>query len=68
LRIYWFGRTKIVGGRDSKNIAWILHESEVFICKALKGEAIVDYAEPLIMKGAESAIRRIMKASGSPAG
>ena len=47
---------------------WILHESEAFICKALKGEAIVAYAEPLITKGAESAIRRIMKASGSPVG
>jgi hypothetical protein len=28
---------------------WILHESEAFICKALKGEAIVAYAEPLIV-------------------
>jgi hypothetical protein len=41
-------------------ITWILHESEAFICKALKGEAIVYYAEPLITKQ--------MKASGSPAG
>jgi hypothetical protein len=49
-------------------MTWILQESEVIICKALKGEAIADYAESLIMKGAESAIRRIMKASGSPAG
>jgi len=39
---------------------WILHESEAFICKALKGEAIVHYAEPLITKQ--------MEASGSPAG
>jgi len=39
---------------------WILHESEAFICKALKGEAIVHYAEPLITKR--------MEASGSPAG
>ena len=38
----------------------ILHESEAFICKALKGEAIVHYAEPLITKQ--------MKVSGSPAG
>jgi hypothetical protein len=38
---------------------WILHESEAFICKALKGEAIVLYAEPLIT--------RQIKASGSPA-
>jgi hypothetical protein len=37
-----------------------LHESEAFICKALKGEAIVHYAEPLITQQ--------MKASGSPAG
>jgi hypothetical protein len=29
---------------------WILHESEASICKALKGEAIVHYAEPLIIK------------------
>jgi hypothetical protein len=49
-------------------ITWILHESEAFICKALKGEAIVYYAEPLIMNGAVSAARRVMKASGSPAG
>jgi len=39
---------------------WILHEQEAFICKALKGEAIVDYAEPLITQQ--------MKASGSPKG
>ena len=39
---------------------WILHESEAFICKALKGEAIVAYAEPLITQH--------MKASGSPEG
>jgi len=39
---------------------WMLHESEAFICKALKGKAIVAYAEPLITQQ--------MKASGSPAG
>jgi len=39
---------------------WILHEPEAFICKALKGEAIAGYAEPLITKH--------MEASGSPAG
>jgi len=39
---------------------WIFHESEAFICKALKGEAIAAYAEPLITQQ--------MKASGSPAG
>jgi hypothetical protein len=38
---------------------WILHESEAFICKALKGKAIVAYAEPLITPQ--------MNASGSPA-
>jgi len=41
-------------------ITWILQESEAFICKALKGEAIVAYANPLITQQ--------MKASGSPAG
>ena len=40
--------------------SWILNESEDFICKAFKGEAIVHYAEPLITPQ--------MKASGSPAG
>ena len=39
---------------------WILHEPEAFICKALKGEAIVHYCEPLITKQ--------MVASGSPFG
>jgi hypothetical protein len=38
----------------------ILHELEAFICKALKGEAIVLYADPLITQQ--------MKASGSPVG
>jgi hypothetical protein len=37
-----------------------LHELEAFICKALKGEAIVNYCEPLITQQ--------MKASGSPFG
>jgi hypothetical protein len=37
---------------------WILHESEVFICKALKAEAIVHYASALITQQ--------MEASGSP--
>jgi len=32
------------------SITWILHESEAFICKALKGKAIVAYAESLIIK------------------
>jgi hypothetical protein len=39
---------------------WILHESETFICEALKGDAIVHYCEPLITKQ--------MEASGSPLG
>jgi hypothetical protein len=39
---------------------WILHESEAFIYKALKGEAIVNYASALITQQ--------MEASGSPAG
>ena len=38
--------------------SWILHESEAFICKALKGETIVDYVSPLITQQLE--------ASGSP--
>jgi hypothetical protein len=41
-------------------ITWILHESEVSIGKALQGEAIVNYASPLITQH--------MGASGSPAG
>ena len=41
-------------------VFFILHESEAFICKALKGKAIVLYAEPLIT--------RQMKTSGSPEG
>ena len=30
------------------NISRILHELEAFICKALQGEAIVNYCDPLI--------------------
>jgi hypothetical protein len=41
-------------------IAWILHESEAFICKAFKVEAIVYYASALITQQ--------MEASGSPTG
>jgi hypothetical protein len=44
---------------QGSDITWILHESEAFICKALKGKAIVAYAEPLITPQ--------MKASSSPA-
>ena len=43
-----------------ERMTWILQESEAFICKALKGEAIADHAESLITLQ--------MKASGSPAG
>jgi hypothetical protein len=39
---------------------WILNELEAFICKALKGKAIVHYAESLITQQ--------MKASGLPEG
>ena len=31
-----------------ESITWILNESEAFICKALKDEAIVCYCESLI--------------------
>ena len=41
-------------------MTWILHELEAFICKALKGEAIVYYCEPLITQQ--------MEASSSPGG
>jgi hypothetical protein len=41
-------------------MTWILHELEAFICKALKGEAIVHYCEPLITQQ--------MEASSSPEG
>ena len=40
------------------DITLILHELEGFICKALKGEAIVNYCESLITQH--------MKPSGSP--
>ena len=46
-------------GQDS-DIIWILHEPEAFICKALKAEAIVNYASALITQQ--------MEASGSPGG
>ena len=39
---------------------WILHELEAFICKSLKGEAIVNYASLLITQQ--------MEASSSPIG
>jgi hypothetical protein len=41
-------------------ITWVLHGSEVSICKALKGEVIALYFEPLITQQ--------MEASGPPAG
>ena len=39
-------------------VTWILHESEAFMCKALKAETIVNYASALITQQ--------MEASGSP--
>jgi hypothetical protein len=39
---------------------WILHASEVFMCKALRGKAIVNYALPLITQQ--------MDTSDAPAG
>jgi hypothetical protein len=39
---------------------WILHESEVFIGKASKGDVVVFYFKPLATQH--------MKASGSPSG
>jgi hypothetical protein len=38
----------------------MLHESEAFICKAAKGDAIVGYCKPFLT--------RQMGASGSPEG
>ena len=35
----------------------ILHERQGFICKALKGEAIVGYAEPFITPQMEASVR-----------
>ena len=45
---------------QDSGLAWMLHGSEAFIYKALEGEAIVNYASPLITQQ--------MEASGSPAG
>jgi len=45
------------GGFKPESIIWILHELDAFICKALKGEAIVCYCESLItqqMKASDS--------------
>ena len=41
-------------------LTWILHESEAFICKALKGEVVEAYADSLITQQ--------MEAASSPAG
>ena len=46
--------------RNPQLTSWILHESEAFICKALKAKAIVNYASALITQQ--------MEASGSPEG
>ena len=40
--------------KQNSGITWVLPESEAFICKALKGEAIVHYAEPLITQQMEA--------------
>jgi hypothetical protein len=45
---------------QNSGYTWILHESEAFICKTLKAEAIVNYASALITQQ--------MEASGSPIG
>jgi len=45
---------------QDSDIILILHASEAFMCKALKTEAIVNYASALITQQ--------MEASGSPAG
>ena len=44
----------------SKNITWILHESEAFIGKASEGDDVVAYFE--------SSVTQHMEASGSPEG
>jgi len=41
-------------------VSWILHGSQAFICKALKGETIVNYVSSLKTQQLE--------ACGSPAG
>ena len=51
----------------------ILHELENFICKAFKGEAIVNYASPLTRPPRLSArdggqVTKQMEVSGSPFG
>ena len=40
-------------GKQTALDTWILHESEVFSCKALKGEAMC-YCEPLITQQMEA--------------
>ena len=49
-------------------ITWILHESEAFICKALKGEAIVNYAKPLIIKALKALPEGLWKPPARPQG
>jgi len=51
---------KLEQEESTRVITWIVDESEAFICKALKVEALVAYAEPLITQQ--------MNASGSPSG
>jgi hypothetical protein len=43
-----------------KTVTLILHEPEAFMCKAFKGEAIVDYASALVTQQ--------METSSSPGG
>jgi len=47
-----------------------LHESEAFICKALKGKAIVAYAEPLIirLRRTDESLRPIEPMAYAPVG
>jgi len=37
----------------NSGVTWILHELEAFICKALKGETIVNYVSSLITQQME---------------
>jgi hypothetical protein len=53
------GRNRL-NRKTGNALTCILHESEAFICKALKGEVVFSYFEPLITQQ--------MKASDSPEG
>ncbi len=43
-----------VSSQNKRDITLILHELETFICKALKGEAIITYCDLLITAADES--------------